>query len=192
VSFVAQVLVIFVVTGLVVLLAGVAAYVVLRRRWRRVRNHAATRGVLATLSVVASWRDRFARPAVPEEASRGPAARARRRMWAAIADAEEAVQHADSLDAPVADLPAVCRSLHRVGGELDHLLRLERRLPGRSDAIGAQVADVVRAARDVQAAALSVCSDTTEPQISALLRQARDEIDIVASTVSRLRSITPR
>jgi hypothetical protein len=192
VSFVAQVLVIVVVAGLVVLLAGVAAYVVLRRRWRRVRDHAATRGVLATLSMVASWRDRFAGPATSEEAPRGPAGRARRRMWVAIADAEEAVQHADSLHAPVADLPAVCRSLRRVGGDLDHLMRLERRLPGRSDAIGAQVADVVRAARDVQAAALSVCSDTTEPQIRALMRQARDEIDIVASTVSRLRSIAPR
>jgi hypothetical protein len=192
VSFVAQVLLIVVVTGLVVLAAGVAAYVVLRRRWRRIRNHAATRGVLATLSMVSTWRDRFVGRAVPEVAPRGPAGRARRRMWAAIADAEEAVQHADSLDAPVADLPAVCRSLHRVGGELDHLLRLERRLPGRSDAISAQVADVVHAARDVQAAALSVCTDTTEPQIRALMRQARDEIEIVASTVSRLRAITPR
>ena len=55
-----------------------------------------------------------------------------------------------------------------------------------------EIADVVRAARDVQAAALSVCSDTTEPQIRALMCQARDEIEIVASTVSRLRSIAPR
>jgi hypothetical protein len=192
VSVVAEVLIGVIVTGLVFLTAGAAAYVVLRRRWRRVRDHAATRGVLAMLSVLSTWRDRLVGRAVSEETPRGPAGRARRRMWAAIADAEEAVQHADSLHAPVADLPAVCRSLRRVGGELDHLLRLERRLPGRSDAIGAQVADVMRAARDVQAAALSVCSDTTEPQIRALMRQARDEIEIVASTVSRLRSITPR
>jgi hypothetical protein len=194
-SVVAEVLVIVVVTGLVLLLAGAAAYIVVRRRWRRIRDHAATRGVLATLSVVTAWRDRRAARPVSEDVGHGAAARARRRMWTAIADAEAAVQHADALDAPVADLPAVCRSLRRVGTQLDQQLRLARRLParqGRPDAVRLQAADVIRAARDVQAAALGACSDATEPQIRALVRDARDEIEIVASALSRLRSISPR
>jgi hypothetical protein len=195
VSVAVEVLIVVVVTALVLLTAGAAAYVLVRRRWRRIRSHPATRGVVATLSVLSAWRDRLtARPAA-QEVGPGPAARARRRMWAAINDAEQAVQHADALDAPVADLPAVCRSLRRVGGQLDHQLRLERRLPARqvrSDAVRAQAAEVIRAARDVQAAALGACSDATEPQIRALVRQARDEIEIVGSALSRLRSIAPR
>ena len=55
-------------------------------------------------------------------------------MWVAVEDAEIAVAHAESHDAPVAELPAVCRSLHGVAGELDGLLRLERRLPAGRDA----------------------------------------------------------
>ena len=50
-------------------------------------------------------------------------------MWVAVEDAEIAVAHAESRDAPVAELPSVCRSLRTVAGELDGLLRLERRLP---------------------------------------------------------------
>jgi hypothetical protein len=194
-SVVAEVLVIVVVTGLIVVLAGAAAYVLVRRRWRRIRDHAATRGVLATLSVVSTWRDRRAARPVAEDVGQGAAARARRRMWTAIDDAEHAVQHADALDAPVADLPAVCRSLRRVGGQLDQQLRLAQRLPARQGgaaAVRVQAGEVIRAARDVQAAALGACSDATEPQISALVREARDEIEIVASALSRLRSIAPR
>jgi hypothetical protein len=194
-SVVAEVLVIVVATGLVLLLAGAAAFIVVRRRWRRIRDHAATRGVLATLSVVTSWRDRRGARPVSEDVGHGAAARARRRMWTAIADAEAAVQHADALDAPVADLPAVCRSLRRVGTQLDQQLRLAQRLParhGRADAVRLQVTDVIRAARDVQHAALGACSEATEPQISALVREARDEVEIVASALSRLRSIAPR
>ena len=43
-----------------------------------------------------------------------------------------------------------------------------------------------------QAAALGACSDATEPQTRALVSEAREEIDIVASALSRLRSIAPR
>jgi hypothetical protein len=115
-------------------------------------------------------------------------------MWLAIEDAEAAVGHADTVDAPVAELPAVCRSLRRVGGELDRLLRLERRLPlaqGRPDPLRAQVAEVMQAARDVQMAALRAGSDATEPQLRSLVRDARDEVEIVAAALRRMRSVTP-
>jgi hypothetical protein len=196
VTFAAHVLEFLVIAGLVVLLALVAAFMIgrsyVRRHWRLLRGHVATRGLLATLALLAAGRERYAGRATPEDLSRGATSRVRRRMWVAVEDAEIAVAHADSHDAPVADLPAVCRSLHAVAGELDGLLRLERRLPqgaDRADAVRRQVAEVIGAARDVQAAALRAGSDATEPQVRSMVRHARDEVDIVSAALARLRSL---
>ncbi len=197
-DFLAQALVVaMIVVGVLLAVAAVALVVVrrvLRRRWHGVRDHVATRGVLAGVSLMASWRERVGAGASPETSSGGTAARARRRLWLAVEDAEAAVRHADAVHAPVAELPAVCRSLRQVAGQLDPLLRLERRLPlgpARPDAVRAQVADDIRAARDVQTAALRACGDATEPQIRALVRDAGNEVDIVAADLARMRSISP-
>ena len=75
-------------------------------------------------------------------------------------------------------------------GMLDGLLRLERRLPpgsSRAD-VRRQVAEVIGAARDVQAAAVRAGSDATEPQVRSLVRHARDEVDIVATALATMRS----
>lgn len=185
------------IAGGVVLVGLAAAFFVvrrqLRRRWHSVRGHAATRGLLTTWSMAAAWRERVGVRYTPEELSRGPSARVRRRMWVAVEDAEAAVQHADAVNAPVAELPAVCRSLRGVAGDLDQLLRLERRLPlgpARPDGVRTQLAEVIRAARDVQSAALRAAGDATEPQIRSLVRDARDEVAIVAAALSRMRSFT--
>ena len=195
-SFAAHVLEFLVIAGLMTGLALAAAFLVarsyVRRHWRLVRGHVATRGLLATLSLLAAGRERYAARATPEELSRGTAARVRRRMWVAVEDAEAAVAHAESRDAPVAELPSVCRSLRTVAGELDGLLRLERRLPGgtgRPDAVRVQVTEVIGAARDVQAAALRAGSDATGPQVRALVRRASDEVEIVSAALTRLRSL---
>jgi hypothetical protein len=94
----------------------------------------------------------------------------------------------------VGELPAVCRSLRQVAGQLDTLLRLERRLPptpsARPDALRTQVAEVMTAARDVQSAALHACSDANQPRIQTLVRDAGDEVQIVAAAVARMRSIS--
>jgi hypothetical protein len=115
-------------------------------------------------------------------------------MWVAVEDAELAVAHAEAHGAPVAELPSVCRSLRTVATELDGLLRMERRLPhtaGRPELVRRQVAEVVDAARNVQAAALQVGSEATEPQVRSLVHQARDEVDIVSAALASLRSLTP-
>jgi hypothetical protein len=196
VSFVLHALEFLVIAGLFVGLVLAVSFVLarryVRRRWRNVGGHVATRGVLATLAFVSAGRERFTTRSTPDELSRGTAARVRRRMWVAVEDAEAAVTHAGSHDAPVADLPSVCRSLRNVAGELDSLLRLERRLPrdaARTDAVRVQVADVIGAARDVQAAALRAGSDATGPQVRELVRHARDEVDIVSAALSRMRSL---
>ncbi len=195
-TFVAHALEFLVLAGLVVLGSLAAVFFVgrayVRRHWRLVRGHVATRGLLASLAWLAAGRERYGSRATPEELSQGSPSRVRRRLWVAVEDAEGAVAHADAHDAPVAELPAVCRSLRGVAGELDALLALERRLPrgaARSDAVRSQVAEVIGAARDVQAAALRSGSDATEPQVRSLVRNARDEVDIVAAALSRLRSV---
>jgi hypothetical protein len=198
VTFVAHVVEFLLVAGLLVALALGVAFVLarayVRRHWHLVRGHVAVRGFLAGLAVLAAGRERYWARLTPEELSHGASARVRRRMWVAVEDAERAVAHADGRDAPVADLPAVCRSLRSVAGELDGLLRLERRLPSgsrRTDAVRGQVAEVIGAARDVQAAALRSGSDAATPQVRSLVRQARDEVEIVSTALSRLRSLAP-
>jgi hypothetical protein len=197
VSFLLHVLAALIVAGLVVGAGAVVAFYVVRRRvrrtWNRVQGHVVTRGVLAAPSVLGGWRDRFEARGNPEELSVGSPARARRQMWIAIEDAERAVEHANSLDAPVAELPSVCRSLRRAGDELDHLLSAGRRLPAdrrRTDAGPRQVAELMHAARDVQAAAVCACSEATEPRLRALVRDARDEVQIVSAALSRMRSVS--
>lgn len=185
-----------VMAGAIVLLGGVCVVFLvrrhLRRRWGTARAHVVTRVALALTSVPAAWRERLGGRATSEELSRGSTTRARRRMWVAIENAQEAVRHAVSLHAPVADLPAVCRTLRGAGSQLDQLLRLERRLPaGRqpNGAVRAQLAEVIRSAEDVQSVALSACSDATGPEIRSLARDARHEVEIVAAVLSRMRSV---
>jgi hypothetical protein len=197
VSFLLHAVAILALAGALVALAVVVAISLVRRRvrrtWQRVQSHVVTRGLLAAPSFLVAWRDRFEERATPEASSLGTAARARRHMWIAIEDAERAVDHADSLDAPVAELPSVCRTLRRAGEELDHLLRMGRRLPvdpSRPDRVRRQVTDVIHAARDVQSAAVCACSEATEPRIRSLVRDARDEVQIVAAALSRMRSVT--
>jgi hypothetical protein len=182
----------FLIAGFVVALGLVAAFFVargyVRRHWRLLHGHVAVRGVLATVALVAAGRERFAGRATPEDLSRGATARVRRRMRVAVEDAEIAVAHAESRQAPVAELPAVCRSLQRVADELDGLLKLERRLPPGAD-VRRQVAEVIGAAHDVRAAAVRAGSDATEPQVRSLVRHASDEVDIVSTALAAMRSV---
>jgi hypothetical protein len=183
--------------GAVVLISATLGFFVVRhkvrRYWRRVQAHGAARSGFAALSLLAAWRERFGGRRTSASLGRSTPARARRTMWVAIGDAEDAVRHAEAFGAPVAELPAVCRSLRQVGGELEQLVRLGRGLSesrGISDGLRTQMAELIRAARDVQAAALSACGDTTEPRVRSLVRDAGDEVQIVATALARLRSIT--
>jgi len=166
----------------------------IRRHWRFVRGHVITRGLISGVSFLAAGRERWSARATSEQLSQGTASRVRRRMWTAVEDAEVAVAHADSHDAPVAELPSVCRSLRTAASELDGLLRHERRLPAgaRPEAVRRQVADVITAARDVQSAALGAGGDAAAPRVRSLVQQAGDEVQIVSAAVARLRSLQSR
>jgi len=79
VTFVAHVVEFLLIAALVAALGLAAAFVIarsyVRRHWRLVRGHVATRGVLATLAVVSAGRERYVSRATPVELSRGTAAR---------------------------------------------------------------------------------------------------------------------
>ncbi len=195
-SFLVHALVVVVVGAGLLLLAVGASYLVVRRlvrrRWRTVRDHVATRGVLTAASVFAAWRERRG-SSKPTAVARSSAARARRTMWVAVEDAERAVRHAQDVNAPVAELPAVCRRLRDVADDLDHLLRLERRLPSAPDrpvGVRTQVVELIHAARDVQLAALEVGSDASDPRLRSVVRDARDEVEVLAAALTRMRSVT--
>jgi hypothetical protein len=194
VTFLAHVLEFLVIAGVVVAGGMVATFLVarsyIRRHWRLLHGHVLVRGLLAALALFGAGRERIAGRATPEDLSRGAASRVRRRLRVAVEDADIAVAHAESRDAPVAELPSVCRSLQRVADELDGLLKLERRLPpgaSRAD-VRRQVAEVIGAARDVQAAAVRAGSDATEPQVRSLVRHASDEVEIVSTALASMRS----
>ncbi len=195
-TFVVHVVEFLMIAGILAAGALAVAFVLgrryVRRHWRLVRGHVVTRGAVGALTLVTAGSERRAARATPEELSQGTATRVRRRMWTSIDDAEAAVAHASAHDAPVAELPSVCRSLRSVAEQLAGLLRPARRQPravAREDSLRRQVAEVIGAARDVQAAALRAGSDATEPQLRSLVSHARDEVDIVSAALSRMRSI---
>jgi hypothetical protein len=197
VSFAEHAFELLLIAGVLFVVGLTAAFLVVRsfvrHHWRIVRAHPVTRGAMAAAALAEAGREHYSARRTAEQVSLGAASRIRRRMWVAVDDAEHAVTHAESRGAPVAELPAVCRSLRSVAGELDALLRLERRLgPGRQNgAVRAQVAELVTAARDVQSAALAAAGDATEPQLRALVRRATDEVEIVSSALGRLRTLVP-
>ena len=166
-----------------------------RRHWRLVRGHVITRGLVSGLSFLAAGRERWSARATPEQLSQGTAARVRRRMWTAVEDAEIAVAHADSHDAPVAELP-VGLPLAPHGGAASSTgsCATSAGCPAgaRPEAVRRQVADVITAARDVQSAALGAGGDAAAPRVRALVQQAGDEVQIVSAAVSRLRSLQSR
>jgi hypothetical protein len=194
VTFLWHAFVIVLVAVVVLALVGLASLAVARRlvlrRWHRVRQHVVTRGVFAAASSAMAWREQATAQQAPGMLATGTSTRVRRRLRQAVDAADDSVQRAEQSGAPVAELPAVCRSLRTVAGDVDAMLRLERRLPQHHAAVRSQAAEVIRAARDVQAAALEAMSDAADPRLRALVREASQEVEIVAAALQRLRSVT--
>ena len=88
----------------------------------------------------------------------------------------------------MAELPSLCRRIRAVSSDVDRILRVEPApRSGASDTsdLRRQVADVIDAAIDVQRAAVAAASDANAAKVSALTRDAGDELDCVAAGLSR-------
>ena len=162
-----------------------------RRKYRQVRNHVAGQTVAGAWSYVQSRRSPWASHFTWDDVHGWTPQRARREMWRAVDAAESAVGVAAQGGASVAELPSLCRRIRAVSSDVDRILRVEPApRSGASDTsdLRRQVADVIDAAIDVQRAAVAAASDANAAKVSALTRDAGDELDCVAAGLSPRRA----
>ena len=176
---------------LVIGAAAVAGWLLWRaakRRYREVRNHAATQTAVALWGVASSLE---ARRLLSGDLSGLVTLRASRRMWRAVALAERGVGHAEESGAAVGDLPALCRRLRTVATDVDRQVQLEAAAgsPGRSAHVRRQVADVLDAAHDISRAASVSVGDVTGPRAAELAADADREIRSLSSGLARARQL---
>ena len=94
--------------------AGLVLWRAAKRRYRLVRNHAATQTAVALWGAGLLPRGRGV--CCPEDLSGLITLRSSRRMWRAVDLAERGVRHAaEGAGAAVGDLPALCRRLRAAG-----------------------------------------------------------------------------
>ena len=95
------------------------------------------------------------------------------------------------MGAPTASLPSLCQRLREAAIGIDQVLRVD---PAGSvhPAVAEQAADVVRAAGDLQQAAVASASDATGQQVSDLVHDADQEIRLLAAGLASARAALPR
>ena len=164
--------------GLGVLVSGVVvAWWAARRGWRSLRGHPVVR--FAAAVVVRGGAAPL--PSAWEVAAWSPA-KARRRIWRAVALAEGAVAVAGESGAPLAELPAVCRRLRPAAGDLDRVLRVGS-APG-------SVRELLAAAETVRVAAVDAAGEAGAARLGDLSRDARFEAQCVAAGLTAGRRAT--
>lgn len=145
------------------------------RRWRLLRSHQAVVGAGVLWTAVTS-RSRWRGPAhSPSDMADWPARAVRKEMWRAVDRAEAAVRTADDLGGPTASLPSLCRRLRHASIDLDRILRMEPD-GATSSAVATQAFEVMRAASEVQRAAVASAGHATGHHVEALTRDAEEEL----------------
>ena len=111
-------------------------------------------------------------------------------LWRAVDRADAAVRAASQAGAPTASLPALCDRLHQVSIGLDRVLRVEQAgpVPGQ---VASQAIDVMRAATDVQRAAVASASDANGQRVSTLVRDAQHEIQCLDAGLASAAAVLP-
>lgn len=162
-----------------------------RRKWRAFHAHGAVVAATALWESTASGRFRPRSPITQDDVTRWPARKVRREMWRAVDQADAAVRAATGVGAPTASLPSLCRRLRQAAVGLDQVLRVE---PGGAvpPQVADQALDVVRAAGDLQRAAVASASDTTGHQVGDLARDADQEIGLLDAGLASVRASLPR
>ena len=167
--------------------AGVVLWRRVRRRWRMFRDHALVRGAWAMV-------DSAALRSVRGMGSSGavlalPPRQARWQMWRSVAAAERSVRDAETVGAPTADLPSLCRRLHAAADDVDRLLAMGRHLDPHSTAaadVRRQLGEVVAAADHINGAAVASASGTMAPRLHSLAADAEQELDALAHGLRRI------
>jgi hypothetical protein len=177
------------VAGLVV--TGFLLWRVARRKWRAFHAHGAVIGATALWEAAAVRRRRGGESMSPDEVAQWAPARARKEMWRSVDQADAAVRAATEVGAPVAEMPSLCRRLNAAAVDLDKVLRVE---PAGSVpmAIRTQVHEVMRAAGDIQRAAVVSASDANGQTVAGLVRDAVHEIELLDAGLASAQAVLPR
>ncbi len=159
-----------------------------RRKWRALRTHSAVVGAGVLWGAVSSRHLRPRAPTCSADMEDWPARLVRKEMWRGVDRAESAVRTADELGGPTASLPSLCRRLRHAAVGLDRILRVEPERPV-PPALAAQAFDVLRAAGDVQRAAVASAGDATGHQVDELWRDADHELQCLDAGLASTRAM---
>jgi hypothetical protein len=177
--------------GLVCLVTLVGGYLLwrfARRRLRALRSHGAVIGATAVWEAAASNRwNRTGVPASAADVAQWSASRVRKELWRSVDRAASAVRAADSVSAPTAELPSLCRRLQVAATDIDKMLRVDpaARVPA---ALCDQVVEVMRAADDVQQAAVASAGEASGHRVRQLTEDAGNELTLLDAGLETLRS----
>jgi hypothetical protein len=180
---------VLVVFGLLMVGAVVGGFLVWRygrRKVRAIRSHGLVVAATALWEATSSVRPRWLLPVGADAAGRRSARSVRREMWRAVDRGERAVRAATGVGAPTASLPTLSRRLREAAIGLDQLLRVE---PAGAvpPEVARQAAEIVRAAGDLQRAAVASASDATGQQVTDAVADADQEIRLLHSGLASAR-----
>ena len=159
-----------------------------RRKLLAFRSHGAVIGATALWDMAAS--NRWNRPVAavtPAELQQWSAARVSKEMWHAVDRAASAVRAADEVGGPTAELPSLCRRLQAAAVDIDKVLRVDpgSRVPAP---LGGQVLDVMRAAADVQGAAMTSAGEASSQRVRDLTEDAGHELSLLDAGLASMRT----
>jgi len=161
-----------------------------RRRWRAFHSHGAVVGAVALWEATSTAGFRGHRAPATGDVYRWTPRQVRKELWRAVDRAGAAVRTASEVGGPTASLPVLCSRLHQVAVGLDQVLRVESAGTVPPE-VAAQVIEVMRAAGDVQKAAVASASDATGQRVRDLVRDADTEIQCLDAGLSSVRAVLP-
>jgi hypothetical protein len=173
---------------LAVLTGGFLVWRFVRRRMRALRSHGAVIGATAVWQAAASNRwNRSGTQATSSELAGWSCARVRKELWRSVDRAASAVRAAHSVGAPTAELPSLCRRLQAAATDIDTVLRVD---PSATVPAGLcdQVVEVMRAADDVQRAAVASAGEANGHRIRELTEDAGDELTLLEAGLETMRT----
>jgi len=172
---------------LAVLIGGFLIWRFVRRRVRALRSHGAVIGATAVWQAAASNRwNRSGTPATSSELAGWSGVRVRKELWRSVDRAASAVRAADSVDAPTAELASLCRRLQAAATDIDTVLRVD---PSATVPSGLcdQVVEIMRAADDVQRAAVASAGEANSHRVRELTEDAVNELTLLDAGLETLR-----
>ncbi len=187
-SFFLGVLLLFGVVAVATLTAGFLLWRFARRKLLAFRSHGAVIGATAVWEAAASNRwNRTGATATVADIDRWSSTRVRKEMWRCVDRASAAVRTADEVGGPTAELPSLCRRLESAAIDIDKVLRVDpmAAVPGP---IREQVVDIMRAADDVQRAAVASAGEAGSQRVRELTEDAGHELTLLDAGLASMRA----